>query len=229
MDTQFDIPDLSPVFLSLKLALLTSILLLIVGLPIAYGLSIWKSKVKIFVESLVSLPIILPPTVIGFYLLVIFSPASSFGETLINLGIKIPFTFTGILTASLVYSFPFMIQPIQKGFEQIPQHYWNVSYTLGKSKIETLIKIILPNIKYAILTGIILTFAHTMGEFGVILMIGGNIPGETKVASLAIYSDLEALNYTAAHFYSIVLLSISVIIIFAVNFLNRKKKTDALY
>lgn len=222
-------PDLTPIFLSLKLALLTSFVLLLIGLPIAYGLSIWKSKAKIFVESLVSLPIILPPTVIGFYLLIIFSPENLIGETLENLGIHIPFTFSGILIASLIYSFPFMVQPLQKAFEQIPQHYWNVSYTLGKSKFETLVKIVLPNMKYAILTGFILTFAHTMGEFGVILMIGGNIPGVTKVASLAIYSDLEALNYSAAHFYSLILLTISIVIIFLVNLLNKDKKADASY
>jgi len=201
--------------------------LLVIGLPIAYALSIWKSKAKIVVESLVSLPIILPPTVIGFYLLILFSPENLFGETLANFGIHIPFTFSGILIASLVYSFPFMVQPLQKAFEQIPQHYWNISYTLGKSKFETLIKVVLPNMKHAILTGFILTFAHTMGEFGVILMIGGNIPGETKVASLAIYSDLEALDYSAAHFYSIILLTISILIIFMVNLLNKDKKADA--
>ncbi len=220
-------PDLTPIFLSLKLALLTSFVLLVIGLPIAYALSIWKSKAKLVVESLVSLPIILPPTVIGFYLLILFSPENLFGETLANFGIHIPFTFSGILIASLVYSFPFMIQPLQKAFEQVPQHYWNISYTLGKSKFETLIKVVLPNMKHAILTGFILTFAHTMGEFGVILMIGGNIPGETKVASLAIYSDLEALDYSAAHFYSIILLTISILIIFMVNLLNKDKKADA--
>ena len=220
-------PDLSPILLSLKLALLTSFVLLVIGLPIAYALSIWKSKAKIVVESLVSLPIILPPTVIGFYLLILFSPENLFGETLANFGIHIPFTFSGILIASLVYSFPFMVQPLQKAFEQIPQHYWNISYTLGKSKFETLIKVVLPNMKHAILTGFILTFAHTMGEFGVILMIGGNIPGETKVASLAIYSDLEALDYNASHFYSIILLTISILIIFMVNLLNKDKKADA--
>lgn len=220
-------PDLSPILLSLKLALLTSFVLLVIGLPIAYALSIWKSKAKLVVESLVSLPIILPPTVIGFYLLILFSPENLFGETLANFGIHIPFTFSGILIASLVYSFPFMVQPLQKAFEQIPQHYWNISYTLGKSKFETLIKVVLPNMKHAILTGFILTFAHTMGEFGVILMIGGNIPGETKVASLAIYSDLEALDYSAAHFYSIILLTISILIIFMVNLLNKDKKADA--
>jgi len=217
-------PDLSPIFLSLKLALLTSVLLLVFCLPIAYFLSTWKSRGKVFVESFVSLPIILPPSVIGFYLLIAFSPEYLFGKTLAEMGIKIPFTFTGMVIASLIYSFPFMIQPIQKAFEKIPQHYWNISYTLGKSKWETLLKVIIPNIKYAIITGSILTFAHTMGEFGVILMIGGNIPGVTKVASLAIYSDLEALNYEAAHFYSLILLGISILIIFSVNLLNHKKQ-----
>ncbi len=221
-------PDLSPIYLSLKLALLNTALLLLVGLPIAYWLSNWKSKAKIFVESLVSLPIILPPSVIGFYLLIVFSPKYLFGETLAGMGIQIPFTFSGILIASLIYSFPFMVQPIQKGFEEIPQHFWNISYTLGKSKFETLIKVIIPNVKHAILTGVILTFAHTMGEFGVILMIGGNIPGVTKVASLAIYSNLEALNYEAAHFYSIILLVISVIIIFLVNLLNSRRRKNAI-
>jgi len=204
----------------MKLAMLTSFLLLVIGLPIAYGLSQWKSKMKIVVESFVSLPIILPPTVIGFYLLILFSPENAFGKTLGDAGIQIPFTFTGILIASLVYSFPFMIQPIQKGIENIPDHYWNISYTLGKSKFETFIRIILPNIKRSVITGFILTFAHTMGEFGVILMIGGNIPGETKVASLAIYSDIEALNYSGAHTYSIILLAISIAIIIILNAMN---------
>ena len=216
-------PNLTPIYLSLKLAIATSIILGLIGIPIAFFLSQWKSKLKVFVESFISLPIILPPTVIGFYLLVLFSPESFFGNFLAMIGLQIPFTFSGILIASMVYSFPFMIQPIQKGFENIPIHYWNISYTLGKSKMETLIKVIIPNMKHAIITGVILTFAHTMGEFGVILMIGGNIPGETKVASLAIYSDLEALNYKAAHVYSFILLAISIAIIFTVNALNRSK------
>ncbi|MDG1332025.1 MAG: molybdate ABC transporter permease subunit [Crocinitomicaceae bacterium] len=216
--------DLSPIWLSLKLALLTSCLLLIIGLPIAYALSQWKSRLKVVVESFVSLPIILPPTVIGFYLLIMFSPENAFGKMLGDAGIQIPFTFTGILLASFIYSFPFMVQPIQKGIESVPDHYKNISYTLGKSKFETFMRIILPNIKRSVITGFVLTFAHTMGEFGVILMIGGNIPGETKVASLAIYSDIEALNYSAAHTYSIILLGISVVIIIALNMLNAKKR-----
>ncbi|MCG8576701.1 MAG: molybdate ABC transporter permease subunit [Flavobacteriales bacterium] len=217
-------PDLGPIYLSLKLALATSALLLVIGVPIAYFLSQGKSRFKVLAESLITLLIILPPSVIGFYLLVAFSPDNAFGAFLADLGIRVPFTFTGILIASVVYSFPFMVQPIQKAFENVPQHYWNISYTLGKSKFQTLTKVILPNIKNSILTGVVLTFAHTMGEFGVILMIGGNIPGETKVASLAIYSDLEALDYTAAHIYSLILLSISIGIIFVINILNRKRR-----
>ncbi len=220
-------PDLGPIYLSLKLALATSALLLLIGVPVAYFLSQWKSRFKVVVESFVALPIILPPTVIGFYLLVFFSPENSFGAFFESIGLKIPFTFTGILIASIIYSFPFMVQPIQKAFEDVPRHYWNISYTLGKSKFQTLMKVVLPNIKNSLITGIVLTFAHTMGEFGVILMIGGNIPGETKVASLAIYSELESLNYTAAHVYSIILLSIAVIIIFTINILNRRRSNHA--
>ncbi len=216
-------PDLTPIYLSLKLAFWTSLILLILGVPVAFLLSEWKSKLKIFVESLISLPIILPPSVIGFYLLIMFSPENGFGSFLQDLGIKLPFTFSGILFASVIYSFPFMVQPIQKSFENTPKRFWDISYTLGKTKFQTLLHVIIPNIKYALITGLILTFAHTMGEFGVILMIGGNIPGETKVASLAIYSDLEALNYQAAHVYSLILLGISILIIASVNFINHKR------
>lgn len=159
-----NLPDITPILISLKLALLTSVLLLLIGLPIAYFLSNWQSRFKVFVESLISLPIILPPTVLGFYILIAFSPNSFLGGALANVGIQIPFTFAGILIASLLYSFPFMIQPIQRALEQMPKHYWHISFTLGKSKLETLWRVIIPNIKHAIVTGFILTFAHTMGE-----------------------------------------------------------------
>ena len=218
--------NLDPIWLSLKLALLTFALLLVIGVPVAYGLSRWKSKFKLVVESLVSLPIILPPTVIGFYLLISFAPDSAVGQFLGATGLQIPFTFLGILIASLIYSFPFMVQPIQRAFEQLPEQYWNISYSLGKSRWQTLWSVILPNIKYSIITGIVLTFAHTMGEFGVILMIGGNIPGVTRVASLAIYSEIEALNYGAAHTYSLILLLISLVVIVVLNLLNSKVRTN---
>ena len=222
-------PDLMAVWLSMKLALSTTILLLLIGIPFAFFLSEWLSLGKTVVESLVTLPIILPSTVMGFYLLVAFSPDSFLGHQLYQLGVQLPFSFTGILIASLIYNLPFMVQPIQRAFEETPAQYWHVAYTLGKSKLETLIKVVLPNMKKAILTGIVLTFAHTIGEFGIILMIGGNIPGETKVAALAIYSDLEALNYHAAHTYALVLLAISVLIIFLLNLLNRSKTNYAAH
>lgn len=218
--------NLDPIWLSLKLAILSSALLLVLAVPIAYGLSKWKSRFKIIVESLVSLPIILPPTVIGFYLLISFAPNSAVGQLLGATGLQIPFTFFGILVASILFSFPFMVQPIQRAFEQLPEQYWNISYSLGKTRWQTLWSVILPNIKYSIITGVVLTFAHTMGEFGVILMIGGNIPGETRVASLAIYSEIEALNYSAAHTYSLILLFISLVVIVVLNLLNSKLRTN---
>lgn len=221
--------DWTPIWLSLKLASMTSVLLLLIGLPIAYFLSEWKSRAKILVESLVSLPIILPPTVLGFYLLIAFSPENMLGGIFAQMGWQVAFTFQGILFASLIYSFPFMIQPIQKAFENVPRHYWQLSETFGKSKLETLWKVIIPNIKHAILMGFVLTFAHTLGEFGVILMIGGNIPGVTKVASLAIYSDLEALNYSAAHFYSLILLIIAVFVVFLINLYGSKRAIDVAH
>jgi molybdate transport system permease protein len=219
--------DLTPIWLSLKLATITSLLLLFIGIPFAYFLSQWKSIAKILVESIVGLPIILPPTVLGFYLLLAFSPDNFLGDFLAQFGIQVSFSFTGILIASVIYSFPFMVQPIQKAFENVPKHYWQLAATFGKTKWETLWYVILPNIKYSIITGFVLSFAHTMGEFGVILMIGGNIPGVTKVASLAIYSDLEALNYSAAHIYSLILLVICISIIFIINLIGRKYKVDA--
>ncbi|MEL7222781.1 MAG: molybdate ABC transporter permease subunit [Bacteroidota bacterium] len=222
-------PDLMPIWLSLKLAIATTCLLLLMGLPLAFLLSEWRSLAKKIAESFISLPIILPSTVMGFYLLLAFSPDSWPGSQLASLGVSIPFSFKGILIASLLYNLPFMIQPIQRAFESMPRQYWQIAYTMGKSRLETLFYVILPNMKSAILTGVVLTFAHTMGEFGIILMIGGNIPGETKVASLAIYSDLEAMNYQAAHFYSVILLSLSLLIILLLNLLNKTKASNAIH
>lgn len=220
--------DLMPIWLSLKLAFSTTLLLLLIGLPMAYLLSKWQSLGKTLVESLITLPIILPSTVMGFYLLLAFSPESWLGNLLQTVGISLPFSFAGMLIASLIYNLPFMVQPIQRGFEEIPKQYWQIAYTLGKSKTETLFRVVLPNMKRALLTGVILTFAHTIGEFGIILMIGGNIPGVTKVASLAIYSDLEAMNYQAAHTYSLILLITSVLIIFLLNLINQLKVQHAV-
>jgi molybdate transport system permease protein len=180
-----------------------------------------KSKIKPVMETLVSMPLVLPPTVLGFYLLIAFSPSNAFGSWLDSwLGLKLVFSFEGLVIASIIYSLPFMVHPIQSGFANLSPTLKEASYVLGKSKIITLNKVLLPNIKPSLLTGIVLSFAHTVGEFGVILMIGGNIPGKTKVASIAIYDEVESLNYTVANNYSMILFAITFFILLLVYLLN---------
>jgi len=198
--------DLRPLVLSLELAFITALLLFIIGIPLAYWLSGSDFKLKPVISAIVSMPLVLPPTVLGFYLLVAFSPLH-FPGNLINelFNIRLVFSFEGLIIASVIYSLPFMVNPIQSGLESLPPTLKEASYTLGKSKFQTLIKILLPNIKPSLLTGIVLSFAHTIGEFGVVLMIGGNIPGKTRVASLAIYDEVESLNYHNANIYALIL------------------------
>ena len=210
-----------PLLLTFKLALVVTLILLIIATPIAYWLSNSKSRLKPVVETLVSMPLVLPPTVLGFYFLMAFSPNNGVGSWLNSvLGIKLVFSFTGLVIASVIYSLPFMVHPIQSGLSSISKSITEASYVMGKSKWETLFKIQLPQIKPALLTGIVLSFAHTVGEFGVVLMIGGNIPGKTKVASIAIYDEVEALNYDAANFYSLVLFAITFCILLLVYLVN---------
>ncbi|AXT19865.1 molybdate ABC transporter permease subunit [Flavobacteriaceae bacterium AU392] len=213
--------DWGPLILTFKLAAVTTVILLLISIPLAYWLSNSKSKFKPVIETLVSMPLVLPPTVLGFYFLIAFSPRNAFGSWLNDwLGIKLVFSFGGLVIASILYSLPFMVHPIQSGFSSLPKSLKEAAYVLGKSKLATLKKILLPNIKPSILTGIVLAFAHTVGEFGVVLMIGGNIPGKTKVASIAIYDEVEALNYTAANNYSLILFSITFIILLLVYLIN---------
>ncbi|MFT7419928.1 MAG: molybdate transport system permease protein [Psychromonas sp.] len=213
--------DWNPLILTLKLATVTTVILFIVGLPLAYKLSRSNSKLKPFLEALISMPLVLPPTVLGFYLLVAFSPSSTLGLWLKeSLGIQLIFSFPGLVLASVIYSLPFMVQPIQSGLSAVPSYLSKAAYTMGKSKWTTLRRVILPNIKPALLTGIVLSFAHTVGEFGVVLMIGGNIPGKTKVASIAIYNEVEALNYQAANAYSLIMISLTFLILLAVFMFN---------
>ncbi|MFV0531820.1 MAG: molybdate ABC transporter permease subunit [Flavobacteriales bacterium] len=214
--------DWEPLFLTFKLALITTVLLLIVAIPLAYWLSNTQSRIKPIVETLVSMPLVLPPTVLGFYLLMTFSPSNSMLGSWINnyLGIKLIFSFEGLVFASVIYSLPFMVHPIQSGLSNLSSALSEAAYVLGKSKTATLFKVLLPNIRPSLLTGIVLTFAHTIGEFGVVLMIGGNIPGKTKVASIAIYDEVEALNYDTANFYSLVLFIISFSILLIVYLIN---------
>ena len=213
--------DWQPLLLTFKLALITTGLLFLIAVPIAYWLAHTKSKIKPILETLVSMPLVLPPTVLGFYLLIAFSPANTFGNWLDTyMGLRLLFSFEGLVFASVLYSLPFMVHPIQAGFSNLNPAITEASYVLGKSKTTTLFKVLLPNIKPSLLTGIVLSFAHTIGEFGVVLMIGGNIPGKTKVASIAIYDEVETLNYATANWYSIILFAITFSILLLVYLIN---------
>jgi len=213
--------DWQPLLITFKLAFITTILLLIISLPLAYWLAYTNSKTKPIIETLVSMPLVLPPTVLGFYLLLVFSPTSGLGAWLNDhFGIRMVFSFAGLVVGSMIYSLPFMVQPIQSGFAKLPPSLREAAYVLGKSKWITFRKILLPNIKPGLLTGIVLAFAHTIGEFGVVLMIGGNIPGKTRVASIAIYDEVESLNYVAANQYSLILFAISFLILLSIYLIN---------
>ncbi|MGI9531978.1 molybdate ABC transporter permease subunit [Lutimonas sp.] len=213
--------DWNPLILTFQLALITTILLLIISIPLSYWLANTKSKIKPVAETLVSMPLVLPPTVIGFYMLLAFSPSNAFGNWLDQwLGLRLVFSFEGLVLGSLIYSLPFMVHPIQAGFANLSPALKNASYSMGKSKFTTLTRVLLPNIKPSLITGIILAFAHTIGEFGVVLMIGGNISGQTRVASIAIYDEVESLNYGAANTYSLILFGITFLILLMVYLIN---------
>jgi len=215
--------DLSPLWLTFKLASVTTLILFTLGVPLAYWIVFTPRRWKTVVEPLVSMPLVLPPTVLGFYLLLLFSPKSPVGNFFESvLGIKVVFTFLGLVIGSVIFSLPFMVNPIKAGLQSFPKALIEASYALGKSRRETLFKVILPNIKPALLTGSVMAFAHTVGEFGVVLMIGGSIPGVTRTASIAIFGEVEALNYNNAYFYSGVLFTIAFVILFVLNALNKK-------
>jgi len=217
--------EFEPFLLSFKLAGLTTFILFVISVPLAWYLSQTKSKMKAFWESLTALPIVLPPSVLGFYILVALSHNSPIGVFFEDIfGVKLVFNFTGLVVASCFYSLPFMVQPLQGGFESINKNMLEASYIAGKTKFETIIKVALPNIKQALMTAIIVTFAHTVGEFGVVLMVGGSIPGETKVASVAIYEFVEVMDYTKAHIYSAIMVVISFLVLLSVYIFNGKQK-----
>ncbi|MFA6137210.1 MAG: molybdate ABC transporter permease subunit [Sulfurimonas sp.] len=215
--------DFTPFLLSFKLAAITTLILFIIALPVAWWLSQTKCRCKPFVEAITSLPIVLPPSVLGFYILFALSQNSPIGaffnETF---GIKLVFNFTGLVVASCFYSFPFMVQPLQGGFETLNKNMLEASYIAGKSKLQTLYFVALPNIKPALITALIITFAHTVGEFGVVLMVGGSIPNETKVASVAIYEAVEIMDYKMAHIYSLIMLILSFLVLLGVYLFNRR-------
>ena len=217
--------DWAPFWLSFKLASLTTAILFLIGLPLAWWLSQTRSRVKPILEALTALPIILPPSVLGFYLLWALSqnsPLGAFFEE--TFGVRLVFSFTGLVVASCLYSFPFMVQPLQSGLESLNLRMLEASYLAGKSRWMTLWRVALPNIKPSLLTALIITFAHTVGEFGVVLMVGGSIPGVTKVASVAIYEQVEVMDYTSAHVYSAIMVTLSFIVLLAVYIFNRNSR-----
>ena len=215
--------DWQPLLLTFKLATITTLILLVLGVPLAYWLSFSRVRFKSVLEALVAMPLVLPPSVLGFYLLLAFSPQNAFGHFLETVfDVRLLFTFQGLVAGSVIFSLPFMVQPVQSGFEALPASLAEAAATLGKTRWQTFLRVLLPNIRPALLTGTVLAFAHTIGEFGVVLMIGGNIPGATQVASLAIYNEVESLHYGAAHLYALILFALSFTILLSVYTLNKR-------
>src|SRR6201992_3125889 len=214
--------DLTPIWLSIKLASITTLILLIIGLPLAYWLSKGRSVFKIILEAIITMPLVLPPSVLGFYLLVTFSPQHGVGKWLQQVfDVQFVFSFQGLVLASVIYSMPFMIGPIKSALQQLPLSLSQASYTLGKTERQTFIHVLLPNIRASVLTAVILTFAHTLGEFGVVLMIGGNIPNVTRVASIAVYDSVENMDFNAANAYSLILFCITFVMVMGVFIFNK--------
>jgi molybdate transport system permease protein len=214
--------DYTPFLVTFKLASFTALILFVIGIPIAYFIAFSKWKGKILLESILMLPIVLPPTVIGFYFLFFLGSQSGLGRFFEDtFGFSLVFSFQGILLGTVIYCLPFMITPIINGFRSIPKNIIESTKLLNKSKTNALWYVYIPFIKRNVLSGILLTIAHTIGEFGLILMIGGQF-SETKVASIAIYDEVNAMNYELVHQYALVLLIISFILIFTLNLLTRK-------
>lgn len=221
--------DIRALALSLRLALIVSLALLALGLPLAYWLAFTRRKWKFFVEALVALPLVLPPTVLGFYLLVALGPRSPLGRWWVEMtGHTLAFTFEGLVIGSILYSFPFAVQPFAASFAGVDNKLLAASATLGASRLRTFFRVVLPLSLPGVITGFALAFAHTLGEFGVVLMIGGNIPGATKTISIAIFDDVQALDYASANHAALLLLIISFVTLSLVYGLNRRSHLSAM-
>jgi len=222
--------DLQAIGLTLQVAALTTVILLLLGTPLAWWLARTRSWVKRPVAALVSLPLVLPPSVLGFYLLVALGPQGTVGQWTQALGLGVlPFTFAGLVVASSLYSLPFMVQPIQNAFEAIGTRPLEVAASLRASPLDAFFSVVLPLCRPGLVTGAIMCFAHTVGEFGVVLMVGGNIPGVTRVVSVQIYDHVEALEYGDAHRLAAVMLGFSFVVLLALHFYNdrRRSRVDA--
>jgi molybdate transport system permease protein len=217
--------DFQPFLLSGLLALATTLALLLVGIPLAWWLSVPSGKWKAVPEVLVTLPLILPPTVLGFYLLLALSPESWLGGTFSEVfGMDLSFSFLGLWIASMVYSLPFMVNPLLAGFRQLPAHLSEAGSVFGLGRWQILRKLLLPNLWGTIGSAAIFTFAHTVGEFGVVLMIGGSVPGKTRVVSIALYEEVETLQYGNAHIYAVILLAFAFVTLLIARLLSQGRK-----
>ena len=215
--------ELGPVWLSLQLATVTVLVLLVVATPLAWWLAFTRSRVRTIVEAVVAMPLVLPPTVLGFYLLVLLGPAGLIGGPWLSItDTTLTFSFAGLVLASVIYSFPFTIQPLQGAFEAVGRAPLEAAATLGAGPFDRFWNVASPLALRGYVSAVVLTFAHTLGEFGVVLMVGGNIPGRTKVISIAIYEHVETLEYAQAHVLSAGLLVFSFIVLLSVYILNRR-------
>lgn len=220
--------DLGPVWLSLRLAAVTVLLLLLVGTPLAWWLAHTRTRVKPLIEAITALPLVLPPTVLGFYLLVLFAPGAPLGAAWLGLtGQTLTFSFSGLVLASMLYSLPFVVQPLQGAFEAVGRGPLEAAAVLGARPLDAFFTVASPLAARGYLTAAVLGFAHTLGEFGVVLMVGGNIPGQTRVVSIAIYEHVETLDFAAAHWLSAGLLAFSFAVLALVYALNRRHRVQA--
>ena len=216
--------DLGPLWLTLRLAGVTTLILLVLGTPLAWWLANTRSRARPLVEAVTALPLVLPPTVLGFYLLVLLSPTAPLGGLWVSItGEALTFSFTGLVVASILYSLPFMVQPLQAAFERVGPGPMEAAASLRASRLDAFFTVAVPLSARGFLTASVLTFAHTIGEFGVVLMIGGNIPGETRVISIAIYEQVETLRYAEAHVLSAGMLVFSFVVLATVYAVNRPR------
>ncbi|MDH3748421.1 MAG: molybdate ABC transporter permease subunit [Gammaproteobacteria bacterium] len=214
---------LGPLYLSIQLAAITTVVLLMLSMPLAWWLANTKSPLKPAIQAIVALPIVLPPTVLGFYLLILLGPYGAVGSWWVEVtGDALTFSFLGLVIASCFYSLPFAVQPLQSAFESLGKQPLEAARTLGASPIDAFVSVAVPLSAPGFLTAIVLSFAHTLGEFGVVLMVGGNIPGKTRVISIAIFDHVESLNYSAAHRLSALLLAFAFIALLAMFLINRR-------
>ena len=222
-----DFPGAGPLWLTVRLGLVTVAVLIVLGTPLAWWLARTRSRAKAAIEAVVSLPIVLPPTVVGFYLLILLGPNGAVGRHWVTLtGETLTFSFGGLVIASVVYSLPFVVQPLQNAFEALGRRYLEAAATLGARPLDAFASVVLPLSARGYLTATVMGFAHTLGEFGVVLMVGGNIPGSTRVISIAIYDHVEALDYAMAHRMSLVLVLFAFAAMLTLYVVNRRWRHD---